>query len=75
MTVSSELKGTEETPKYPYLAKSKKNGFVVLFTESCTGVVVNKACVGTSIGHHSDAWMEENFVPLPKGSTITLTQE
>lgn len=62
-------------PKFPLLAKSTRDGKVVLFSDLNTGVVVH----GSDVGYLTDTWSEcTNTMAweiLPAGTSITLIQE
>lgn len=63
---------------FPMLAESS-NGLIVLFNDQYSGTVM---CAGYSqlhkLGTHRDDWIpvhNSHWKILPKGSTVTLTQE
>ena len=63
---------------FPLLAESPK-GLIVLFSDQYSGTVM---CAGNSqlhkLGDHRDDWIDVHnghWKILPKGSTVTLTQE
>jgi len=55
--------------KYPYLGKNGE--LVILFTSPEIGTVVIPS-EGWPLGHHSKSWAEDNFEPLPAGTTVML---
>lgn len=62
-------------PKFPLLAKSKRDGKVVLFSDLTSGVVVH----GNDFGYLTNKWADCTNVNaweiLPAGTSITLIQE
>jgi hypothetical protein len=76
MTIKVEVEVHEVTGMrtYPYIGKSEKSCLVVLFTSPRSGVCMVGDHVSDS-GVYRNHWLESNFTPLPKGTTITLTQE
>ena len=74
MTIKCEVEVPETTGerKYPYIGKSEM-GNIVFFTSEGTGMTLKS--IAHDIGYFSKSWAECDFKPLPKGTTITLTQE
>lgn len=62
---------------FPLFAEAH-NGVVVLFTSTTEGTVVAIGSSMHSVGYHSTSWFpitDSHWKILPKGSTVTLTQE
>lgn len=77
------LKSTQDiaqpntAPRFPRMRRHKKPGpFTVLFTDERTGVVVHCGYGGHwPVGEFSDEWIASEFEDLPRGSSVTITQE
>jgi hypothetical protein len=74
---------TDDDLTFPQMYRSRADGFVVLFTNKTTGMVIKDSgpnCLTThSIGYHLSFWRPCNIAQewerLPEGSSITLIQE
>ena len=63
--------------EFPLFAKAS-NGLIVLFTDNQTGTVVDGGASKQTIGYYNNNWIsvtDDHWTILPKGSTVTLTQE
>lgn len=56
----------EEKSKYPYFGKFTDNegSFVVLFSNSNTGMIVKSEMVCRPVYQHSCSWVEDKFIKL-----------
>jgi hypothetical protein len=78
--MKSELLATEskQSTPFPALYLSRSNHAVVLFTDNCAGVVV-KANAFCDVGEFDDGYVDcnntDNWIRLPAGSQVILTQE
>lgn len=55
--VESNTGNVNNITKYPVLAKSKFSGFIVLFTNECTGIVLQKSESVHEVGDFRDDWI------------------
>lgn len=63
--------------EFPLFAKAP-NGLIVLFTDNQEGTVVDSGASKKNIGYYNVNWIsvtDDHWTILPKGSTVTLTQE
>ena len=63
--------------EFPLFAKAS-NGLIVLFTDNEKGTVVDGGASKQTIGYYNNNWISvtsDHWTILPKGSTVTLTQE
>lgn len=61
----------------PLLAESPK-GLIVLFNAECSGTVMCAGDTSYKVGDYRDMWIsvtDPHWKVLPKGTTVTLTQE
>ncbi len=81
--MKSILKKTQSTNDvtFPQLYQHTTYGHIVLFTDKCTGTIVNSDDNDTdlSLGSWSDEWVEcyntSEWTRLSTGNTVTLVQE
>ncbi len=88
-TYNPTLPNTLDSRAYPYMGKYMGKGDqikqIVLFIAPRKGTVVYVGRQGTvvyagrqwgvSLGESSDTWAEQNFTPLNKGESVTITGE
>lgn len=63
--------------EFPLFAKAS-SGLIVLFTDNQEGTVVDGGASKQTIGYYNNNWIpvtDDHWTILPKGSTVTLTQE
>lgn len=79
IVVAPDLSGVNKVIKYPVLAKFKSSGFVVLFTDKYTGVVLQKGNSKKNVGDFRDYWVnvtDENFWEiLPNNYQLILQND